>query len=53
MSANGKLFDSLSASAKSLPESGIVEVMNYGRRREGTVALWAGEGDLPVNVSMK
>lgn len=48
MTSNGKLFDSLSASAKSLPESGIVEVMNYGRRREGTVALWAGEGDLPT-----
>lgn len=49
MTANGKLFDGLSASAKSLPESGIVEVMNYGRRREGTVALWAGEGDLPTS----
>ena len=48
MAANGKLFDTLSAPAKSLPESGIVEVMNYGRRREGTVALWAGEGDLPT-----
>jgi aspartate/methionine/tyrosine aminotransferase len=48
MSANAKLFDALSAPAKSLPESGIVEVMNYGRRREGTVALWAGEGDLPT-----
>ncbi|MCW5682426.1 MAG: pyridoxal phosphate-dependent aminotransferase [Xanthobacteraceae bacterium] len=45
---SGKLFDSLSAPAKSLPESGIVEVMNYGRRREGTIALWAGEGDLPT-----
>lgn len=38
----------MSASAKALPESGIVEVMNYGRKREGTVALWAGEGDLPT-----
>lgn len=48
MSQNSKLFDALSVSAKGLPESGIVEVMNYGRRREGTVALWAGEGDLPT-----
>lgn len=48
MAEENKLFDSLSASAKSLPESGIVEVMNYGRRREGTIALWAGEGDLPT-----
>jgi aspartate/methionine/tyrosine aminotransferase len=43
-----KLFESLSSTAKALPESGIVEVMNYGRRREGTIALWAGEGDLPT-----
>src|ERR1700754_506538 len=48
MASNGKLFDALTASAKGLPESGIVEVMNYGRRREGTIALWAGEGDLPT-----
>ena len=48
MTANGKLFDALSAPATSLPESGIVEVMKYGRSREGTVALWAGEGDLPT-----
>lgn len=48
MTANGKLFDGLSTPARSLPESGIVEVMNYGRRREGTIALWAGEGDLPT-----
>ena len=48
MTAKQELFDALSASAKGLPESGIVEVMNYGRKREGTVALWAGEGDLPT-----
>lgn len=48
MNTNGKLFGALSATAKSLPESGIVEVMNYGRKREGTIALWAGEGDLPT-----
>ncbi|MBV6656562.1 MAG: pyridoxal phosphate-dependent aminotransferase [Devosiaceae bacterium] len=30
------------------PESGIVDVMNYGRRREGVMPLWAGEGDLPT-----
>jgi aspartate/methionine/tyrosine aminotransferase len=28
------------------PPSGIVEVMNYGRMREGLIPLWAGEGDL-------
>lgn len=48
MAEEHRLVDGLSASARSLPESGIVEVMNYGRRREGTIALWAGEGDLPT-----
>jgi aspartate/methionine/tyrosine aminotransferase len=28
------------------PVSGIVEVMDYGRRRGGVLGLWAGEGDL-------
>nr|WP_234051116.1 MULTISPECIES: pyridoxal phosphate-dependent aminotransferase [unclassified Xanthobacter] len=31
-----------------LPESGIVEVMNYGRSRPGMIPLWAGEGDVPT-----
>lgn len=31
-----------------LPESGIVEVMNYGRDRPGMIPLWAGEGDVPT-----
>jgi aspartate/methionine/tyrosine aminotransferase len=34
--------------ARAAPESGIVEVMNYGRRRDDVIALWAGEGDLPT-----
>jgi aspartate/methionine/tyrosine aminotransferase len=38
----------LSVPAESAPESGIVEVMNYGRRRGGVMGLWAGEGDLPT-----
>jgi aspartate/methionine/tyrosine aminotransferase len=32
--------------AQSAPESGIVDIMNYGRKRGGVVPLWAGEGDL-------
>ena len=32
--------------ARDAPESGIVEVMNYGRRRNDVIGLWAGEGDL-------
>lgn len=31
-----------------LPESGIVEVVNYGREKEGLIPLWVGEGDLPT-----
>jgi aspartate/methionine/tyrosine aminotransferase len=38
----------LRAEARDAPESGIVEVFNYGRAREGLVPLWVGEGDLPT-----
>jgi len=38
----------LRAAAQEAPESGIVEAMNYGRRRGGVMPLWAGEGDLPT-----
>src|SRR5437763_4565481 len=34
--------------AQAAPESGIVEVMNYGRRLGDVTPLWAGEGDLPT-----
>lgn len=34
--------------ARDAPESGIVEVMNYGMTRPGLIPLWAGEGDLPT-----
>ena len=30
------------------PTSGIVDVFNYGRNREGLIPLWVGEGDLPT-----
>jgi len=43
-----RLIAALSAPARSAPESGIVEVMNYGRRRDNVMGLWAGEGDLPT-----
>src|SRR5215210_3812132 len=42
------LADALHQAARSAPESGIVEAMNYGREREGLIPLWAGEGDLPT-----
>jgi aspartate/methionine/tyrosine aminotransferase len=42
------LTHGLRPEATGAPESGIVEVMNYGRQREGLIPLWAGEGDLPT-----
>ena len=39
---------SLRSEALAAPPSGIVEVMNYGRGRDGLVPLWVGEGDLPT-----
>lgn len=42
------LLDHVRPQALALPESGIVEVFNYGRGREGLIPLWAGEGDLPT-----
>ncbi len=29
-------------------QSGIVELFNYGRGRQGLIPLWVGEGDLPT-----
>jgi aspartate/methionine/tyrosine aminotransferase len=44
----GTLGDALRTQARAAPDSGIVEVMNYGRAREGVIPLWAGEGDMPT-----
>lgn len=41
------VLQSLSPRALAAPESGIVEIMNYARGRDGLLPLWAGEGDLP------
>ncbi|MFK7792167.1 MAG: pyridoxal phosphate-dependent aminotransferase [Devosiaceae bacterium] len=39
----------LSDIALRTPESGIIDIANYGRRSSGDVVpLWAGEGDLPT-----
>jgi len=43
-----ELVRALRREAREAPESGIVEVFNYGRGREGLIPLWAGEGDLPT-----
>lgn len=42
------IMTSLSPRAHSAPESGIVEVVNYARGRDGLIPLWVGEGDLPT-----
>jgi len=42
------LADALRREASGAPESGIVEVANYGRGRAGLIPLWIGEGDLPT-----
>ncbi len=48
MNNQGSLFPALRKQAREVPESRIVEVINYGREREGIIPLWAGEGDLPT-----
>ena len=42
------LTDHLRPQARLAPESGIVELMNHARGREGLIPLWVGEGDLPT-----
>ena len=42
------ILNSLSPRALAAPESGIVEVVNYARGRDGLLPLWVGEGDLPT-----
>ncbi len=42
------LMQSLRPAISGLPESGIVEVVNYGRGKPGLLQLWIGEGDQPT-----
>ncbi len=42
------LVAALRAEARGAPESGIVEIFNYGRGRDGLIPLYVGEGDLPT-----
>jgi aspartate/methionine/tyrosine aminotransferase len=42
------LLHALRREAREAPTSGIVEVFNYGRGRNGLIPLWVGEGDLPT-----
>ena len=38
----------LRTEAVGAPDSGIVEVFNYGRHRQGLIPLWVGESDVPT-----
>lgn len=40
------LLDSLRPEARDAPDSGILEVFDYGRDRQGLIPLWAGESDV-------
>lgn len=42
------LLTALRAEARAAPDSGIVEIMKYGRARGCVMGLWAGEGDTPT-----
>lgn len=42
------VLDSLSPRSLAAPESGIVELVNYARGRDGLIPLWVGEGDRPT-----
>lgn len=42
------LLASIRPEARAALESGIVEVFNYGRNRQGLIPLWVGESDTPT-----
>jgi aspartate/methionine/tyrosine aminotransferase len=42
------LLDAIRPEIKALPESGIVELVNYARIKKDIVQLWVGEGDKPT-----
>ena len=45
---NDSLLEAIRPAIKALPESGIVEVVNYARDKKDLVQLWVGEGDKPT-----
>ncbi len=48
MNDAANLTATLRANVGAEPESGIIQIFNYGRHREGLIPLWVGEGDLPT-----
>ena len=41
-------LEAIRPAMRDVAPSGIVEVFNYGRGRQGLIPLWVGEGDLPT-----
>ena len=46
--ARAGLLEALRHEARQAPDSGIVDVFNYGRHHQGLIPLWVGEGDRPT-----
>jgi aspartate/methionine/tyrosine aminotransferase len=42
------LLSSLTNEARNAPPSGIIDMIDYARGREGVIPLWVGEGSLPT-----
>ena len=38
-----RILSALTAPVRDEPESGIIEVYNYGRDREGIIPMWVGQ----------
>lgn len=43
-----RILGALRPTARAEPESGIIQIFNYGRDRDGIIPLWVGQGDLPT-----
>jgi len=43
-----QLEPALSAEARGLPDSGIIDMIKYGAGRADLIPLWVGEGDMPT-----
>ena len=45
---DARLMSAIRPMAATLPESGIMTVLNYGQEKPGLIPFWAGEGDVPT-----
>jgi aspartate/methionine/tyrosine aminotransferase len=45
---DARLMSAIRSMAATLPESGIMAVVNYGQEKPGVIPFWAGEGDVPT-----